>query len=898
MPPRTTSREPPESHPHRDLDDDVPHPSAYGPFVTHTSIGNVGATGGPPESFQSAEHTGNVNFATGTPSVNNNGYQSESGEPRLALGITPSLASVPFRNPSSHYPVLPPISSIYANPALTVHNPSPLAVHPPGALQGQLGILGPPTWGVPPVNVSQRPAIANHARTPSTGSSYYSMSMPSYNPPATLASSVASAPSTNSVPTPNTTGSAYGAPWQPAHPTSASSGHSIPAGGGKTKASFAGTTRFMPIVHAPGDEATPLGSPIRGIGRYPPTASPQLPRTDGIPIAEVPADSSAGAGANPRANRSVPQAGMATAAPTPFPRPGGAPYVSPEEHDKLFQLGGKRAGKTWLLCEYGMIIRFFFRPEAPKERLDKVLAHRMRDAVFTQLSMSEFKGTRSASALQERYGEVKKLYEQTRLYFEHFPGDLDFSVEERLLNQLDARFKELGRRGHSITVAPWHMLVFVRESWYFWISVSKLGNHPSSQTGTSLRSGIVSPAAALSPPPAQDPPPSTPASSRSLPLARLPPKSSSAAKAKSGAQPPATLPAASHSLIPRQPSVSSLRVPRDPPAGRMARKAFSVGGAASIRAPRLARSIVSSSTLTNPTPTQSEAGSVPPAIPPNPPNPPDPPNPPNPPNLLNPLNQAYPLNAPGLLSLFGLLGGSGLPGPVVPRPQFTDNQYTELQRGLNMWEQQELAIASERAKNEARTDAAKLEIIQRAQMMAQAEVAQRMQLERLRAVREDVTSNVTMFNSTMAAQHGMALSTAATLPPTHPLYDEANSMLQNMMRQPTELDLSMLTNQAEARVSQTLGAATVPLISQQLMPAPAPRAPLALHQHALLATPGAGSSRDVGHAPLIGDAAHFQAANLGQQGETSGMAQQWVNAAEVVEAVVGDDDDEGSLYDP
>ncbi|KAG8729268.1 hypothetical protein FRC10_004134 [Ceratobasidium sp. 414] len=654
----------------------------------------------------------------------------------------------------------------------------------------------------------------------------------------------------------------------------------------------------MPIVHTPGDEATPLGSPIRGIGHYRPTASPQPPRVDGMPITET---SSAGTGTNPP----VPQAGMATA-PTPFPRPGGAPYVSPDERDKLFQLGGKRAGKTWLLCEYGMIVAFFFCPTSPEERLDKVLANRMRDAVFTQLSMAEFKGTRSANALQERYGEIKKIYEQIRLYFEHFPGPLDFSEEERLLNQLDARFKELRGRGHGITVAPWHLLVFVRESWYFWISVSKLGNHPSSQTGTNLRSGIVSPAAApsLAPllPPAQDPPPSTPTSSRSLPQARLPPKASSAKRGKSRAQPPATLlrdvaatasaVLPSDALIPRHPSVSSLRVPRDPPAGRMARKAYSASGAASTRAPRLAQSIVSSSTSTNHTPTQSEANSVPPAILPNLSNlsnPPNPPNPSNPPNLLNPLNHANPLNVPSLLGLFSLLGGSGLPGPVVSRPQFTGNQYTELQQ---------LAIASERAKNEARTDAAKLEILQRAQMMAQAEVAQRMQLERLQAVREDVASNVTMFNSTVAAQHGMALSTAATLPSTHPLYNEANNLLQNMMRQPTELDLSMLANQAEARVSQTLGAVTVPLINQQLMPAPAPRASLALHQHALLATPGAGSSRDVGHAPSINDAAHFQAANSGlEQGEASGVAQQWFNAAEAVEAAV-DDDDGGSLYDP
>ncbi|KAG8727516.1 hypothetical protein FRC10_005884, partial [Ceratobasidium sp. 414] len=247
MPPRTTGREAPESHPHPDLGGDAPR-SAHGLFVTHTPAGSVGAPGGQPDGFQSgAEHSDNMNFATDTPSVNNEMYRSESGELRSALGVVPGLPSVPFRDSSAHYPVLPPISSIYTNPASVIHNPSPLTAHP-GALQGQLSIpiLGPSTWGVPPVNTFQRPAIANHARTPSAGSSYYSTSMPSYGPPA-LASSVASAPSTGSVSTPHTMGSTYGGPWQPARPTPVFSGHPAPAAGGNAKPSFAKPARFTPI---------------------------------------------------------------------------------------------------------------------------------------------------------------------------------------------------------------------------------------------------------------------------------------------------------------------------------------------------------------------------------------------------------------------------------------------------------------------------------------------------------------------------------------------------------------------------------------------------------------------------------------------------------------------------
>ncbi|KAG8686553.1 hypothetical protein FRC08_012452 [Ceratobasidium sp. 394] len=482
-----------------------------------------------------------------------------------------------------------------------------------------------------------------------------------------------------------------------------------------------------------------------------------------------------------------------------------------------------------------------------------------------------------------------------------------------------------------MTVPPWHVYIIRRESWIFWMQASALRDHPASQTSTDLRSGNVS-----------SPPPASPSNSPQVP------KPLRAKKGKSCTQPLATLspdvtanappvpPAApvSGAVIRRNPSASSLRVPRDPPAGRVARKAHSTVSASNTRASRLARSVVSgsivsgstpTSTSAGHTPTQSEAFSVAPALPPVPPNPPNQAHVFNPSTMptaraaraapVAPAAPAAPgvpgvsaapvaLNtygAPNLTAMLSMLTLLGVPMPTdMPSPSnlpagpgsgtqmFTSNQYTELLRHLHKWEGYELDIASQRAKNEARIDTAELEMLQQAQAMAQIELQQRLQLDRMRAAREEVSSTVDMYNSTVSTEHSMALNTAATLPPSHLLYQQANSWLERLINQPVQVNLPLLTDRAESRLAQILGEIPGPRLVEQSR--------LASLQPALLAPPTAGPSR----ASSMGNAAYLQPADSSsEQGETSGVGvtHQATNTAEMVEEAPDADDDEGSLYD-
>ncbi|KAG9096141.1 hypothetical protein FRC06_008988 [Ceratobasidium sp. 370] len=249
-------------------------------------------------------------------------------------------------------------------------------------------------------------------------------------------------------------------------------------------------------------------------------------------------------------------------------------------------------------------------------------------------------------------------------------------------------------------------------------------------------------------------------SSHSLPLVPLPLTSSTAKKGKCCAQPLATLldvvTTDAPAMLPAAPA----------PVDQLASDASTLCHLS-----------------TSHTPTQTEATLG--LISTNPVNLANPPNPPNMPNQANLPNPPNPPNQPSLLDLLSLLSLPSLPNlpnpPATSQLLFTSNQYTELLRHLNVWEQQELVIASECAKNEAWADAAKVKMLQFAQRMAEAKLSQCMHLECLQAALKDVALNVSMYNSAMTAQHGMVLSTAATLPSTHPLYEQANNSLQDMM---------------------------------------------------------------------------------------------------------------------
>ncbi|KAG8695801.1 hypothetical protein FRC08_007550 [Ceratobasidium sp. 394] len=422
MPPRSTNQEASESRLPPNLGDDAPltSASARGSYVMHTSVGNISAIGGHHQSSQlGVEHVGNMNFATHAPS-NNNPYQSESAEPHSTWGGPPDFpppAPVLFRDLGSGHPVLPPISSIYNNPTLAIHNLPPLAAH--SQSQPNLPVGRPPTWGAPPSNTFQRPAIMDHAHVPSSGSSYYSTSMPSYNAPATLPLSSGSLPSTDSLPTPNTFGSMHGAPWQAAV---VPSDHSAPSGGGaEVPIAKPACRRPRPKmrVPAPEHEAPVLGSPIRGIGpaSQPPPSTPHAEARDdiahtpshlGVPVPGTPATPSAGVdpqvGVNPLEGEDL----------TPFPRPGGDPNISPDEHNAMFQVGMTHFNKPWIQHENGMIIYYLTHWSVPRERL-KIIMGPQRDKMYMELSLVVFKGTRSPGAIQTQFREIRKTFDQARL---------------------------------------------------------------------------------------------------------------------------------------------------------------------------------------------------------------------------------------------------------------------------------------------------------------------------------------------------------------------------------------------------------------------------------------------------------------------------------------------------
>ncbi|KAG8730396.1 hypothetical protein FRC10_002737, partial [Ceratobasidium sp. 414] len=867
-------------------------------------------------------------------------------------------APVPFLGHDNFRPVLPPISQL----ATMTPADSQFVMHLPGthlttgfARPIVPGLIsGPP---VPPSTSSavvlplprqpsfRHPSIAAHARTGSLASSYHSGSAHGHDQTITLASSVAS---TESLPTPGTSNSAYDIAWQPAR-SAMSSGRSAPSVTGNQKFALAGSTILDRSQYAPGARAqltgvnpAPLRSPARGLAFDPRAASPPLqittprmPQQDVIMEASLPETPVGGPSTSAPSNDNQPDADEDDepeeepeseyhgARPTGArARPGGEPYVDPDTRAAIF--ADHRPAKHYRLCEYGYMVEYLFKSDVPMARLEQAMAPQSKGTlkpVFTEMASNVFENSRTPSSLHRHFKTLENIYRGIRVFSEHFSLGFDFGNQD-LLETLARQIEELQARGIKLNnLHPWHLLVFVRVSWYFWMH-TRLRNHPAFITSTDIRSGYVAPTSASSSIPAQAAvPPHTPTQAvmPSHPLqqpqrsSHLPPSTgSSRGRSKTRVGPPrattvhdrSSQPPSSRFPASRNPpaSVSSLRIPRDPPSGRSARKAHSAGGSAGTRQPKLPRSAVptrmpASDALTNlapagtglaplaptgpaptnlgpaglaptgPAPTSlTPTGPAPTGLPPIGPAPTGPapaglaPTSPTATRLLPtgfaptglvPTGLAPTGLAPLGLAPLGFAPAIHAPTTYMPSEESGFSRDTEspddpslpkhleMLRNQCLYQEELLAIKRQQVEQEGCAERHKIRIMDRAQRVAERQIEQRMRIERERAILDQVNARVTMLTNTWTAQHNIVLNTSNSINAQNPHYGNVNAQLGQLTLQPIQFDLQHMTNQARAQLTQPLG--------ETANLEPAPHAHLAIDQPMMSATPGAGPSNHAGH---------------------------------------------------
>jgi hypothetical protein len=89
---------------------------------------------------------------------------------------------------------------------------------------------------------------------------------------------------------------------------------------------------------------------------------------------------------------------------------------------------------------------------------------------FIQLAKQLLNGTRSAAWLHKQLREIRAIFIQICIFRKHVPGlNFDFSNEDILLQELAALIAKLKSEGVKIDLHPFHLLLFVCESWFWQI---------------------------------------------------------------------------------------------------------------------------------------------------------------------------------------------------------------------------------------------------------------------------------------------------------------------------------------------------------------------------------------------------------------------------------------------
>ncbi|KAF8608128.1 hypothetical protein BDV93DRAFT_541497 [Ceratobasidium sp. AG-I] len=366
---------------------------------------------------------------------------------------------------------------------------------------------GPPHPSHHSAHISGRgPAALGHARTPSAASSYNSASMPRHFRDGTATSSAPSVVSTESLPTPDTSNGAQDMPWQATH---TASGSMASAGGSNS------SVRKPPEVDLAA--LAQLRSPSRALAFSPRATTPPLPIATGatpVQAIAVPAQTTA---APTQAVAALTQAAAAPAqavaapaqaiAETRIARPGGDPYVSPEERLAHINRG---PGRHYRLYEYGDEVEVIFGRNAPRSWAREAMAAQPKGSyapIFTRLSHGRFDRSRDEAWLHKHFKIIIGIYRAIRIFGQHYHLERDFRDPDAVLRTMANQLQELEDTGVNLSLHPWHLFTFLRSSWYYWIHARQysIGDHPSMQTSTRFHSGTISPVSAPSRLPTQLP---------------------------------------------------------------------------------------------------------------------------------------------------------------------------------------------------------------------------------------------------------------------------------------------------------------------------------------------------------------------------------------------------------
>ncbi|KAG9076910.1 hypothetical protein FRC06_009219, partial [Ceratobasidium sp. 370] len=468
--------------------------------------------------------------------------------------------------------------------------------------------------------------IAAHPRTLSTSSLYSSVSAPHgpgpYNPTSAPALSTASVASTRSVPTPDTSA---GMPpqWPTMRSASRSLGSASSAVGGSKSMAPAG---LPPLANTLNSRASlPPPPPDHPASQHEPiviSSSPAPRATTVIDLdddddedqdededdVEVLAEGAAGVGA--------------TSGNTG--RPGEAVYPEPDVLDAF--LSTARKGHYYM-CEYMLVVHFFFHPTVSDQRWMDALATGAGFArpIFTKLAKDEFRNSRSVTSVHNIFKKITRIYKDLRTFLDHFSDFLNSDVDD-LIAKINMKIAELNARGVKLELNGRLVVVFMRQSWYYWIH-AHLQDLPSMRTTTEKRSGAISPPCLPTQSQRLSKPARLPQNPPRAPHQHVRPLGASgglshAKKGKGSTMEPPPLPirepqgntsvglelppppsSASHSTrddaasnvsnistpASRNPSVSNLRAPRNPSTGRSSCKALSSVGHPSRQAPPASR---------------------------------------------------------------------------------------------------------------------------------------------------------------------------------------------------------------------------------------------------------------------------------------------------------------------
>jgi hypothetical protein len=88
---------------------------------------------------------------------------------------------------------------------------------------------------------------------------------------------------------------------------------------------------------------------------------------------------------------------------------------------------------------------------------------------FIQLSRGVFKRARDAAWLRKHFKIILSIYRAIRMYALYYSLEgWNYGDEDGLMDTLAANLQEL-RSVYKVnlTVHPWHILIFVRASWYY-----------------------------------------------------------------------------------------------------------------------------------------------------------------------------------------------------------------------------------------------------------------------------------------------------------------------------------------------------------------------------------------------------------------------------------------------